>query len=131
VPWNCFAERREPAGLGGLKYQAQQNLLVKRQQVVRHIPAGFFLVGVVFAPYPLHLQIQEEALHRRVVPGYALSPTARETALRWFSQQFPFRLMLHTILCFFSSAWHSSRIGWLPLSGAAARLQQGFSALAP
>ena len=36
---------------------------------LQHIPAGFFLVGVVSAPYPLHLQIQEEALHRRVVPA--------------------------------------------------------------
>jgi hypothetical protein len=47
----------------------QAFLVVKRQQVVCHIPAGFFLVGVVSAPYPLHLQIQEEALHRRVVPA--------------------------------------------------------------
>ena len=44
----------------------QPRAVVKADDVVSHIGHSFAVVGVVFLPDPLHLQIQEEALHDRV-----------------------------------------------------------------
>ena len=41
----------------------QPSAVVKANEVVRHIGYGFAVVGIVLLPDPLHLQIQEEALH--------------------------------------------------------------------
>ena len=53
--------------------QVQAFLLVKRQQIVRHIPACFFLVNILSTPYSFYLQTQEEVLHQSVRLNLRLS----------------------------------------------------------
>ena len=56
--------------------------VVKADNVVSNIVCGLQVIGVVLLPNPLHLQIQEEALHYRVVPAVALAAHAAHQAMR-------------------------------------------------
>ena len=53
----------------------------KDNDVVRHIGHGFWVVGVVLLSDPLHLQVQEEALHNRVIPAVAFAAHAGDLTL--------------------------------------------------
>ena len=59
----------------------QSRAVVKANDVVSHIGHGFIVVGVVFLPDPLHLQVQKEALHDRVDPALPASAHAACDAL--------------------------------------------------
>ena len=54
----------------------QSRAVVKANDVVRHIGHGFLVVGVILLPDSLHLQVQEEALHNRVIPAVAFAAHA-------------------------------------------------------
>ena len=60
------------------QFGMQPYAVVKADDVVGDVSCGFRLVGVVALPYPLHLQVQEEALHHRVVPTVALAAHAAD-----------------------------------------------------
>ena len=47
-----------------------------------HVGDGLCVIGKVALPDPLHLQIQEEALHHSVIPTIALSAHAAHQAMR-------------------------------------------------
>ena len=60
--------------------------VVEADDVVGNAVHGFALVSVIVLPIALHLQIQEEALHYRVVPAVALAAHAADQAM--VAQQF-------------------------------------------
>ena len=54
----------------------QTNSVVKVDDVVCNVRDGFCVIGIVFLPNALHLQIQEETLHHRVIPAIAFAAHA-------------------------------------------------------
>ena len=59
----------------------QPSAVVEADDVVSNIVGGFCMIGVVLLPNSLHLQIQEEALHHRVVPAVAFTAHAVHQAM--------------------------------------------------
>jgi energy-converting hydrogenase Eha subunit C len=51
----------------------QPGAVVKANNVVGNIVCSLGVIGVVLLPNPLHLQIQEEALHHSVIPTIAFA----------------------------------------------------------
>ena len=55
--------------------------VVEADDIVRDVPSSLGVVGVVALPDPLHLQVQEEALHHCVVPAVSFAAHARACAM--------------------------------------------------
>lgn len=55
--------------------------VVKADDVVGNVGGGLCMVGVVQLPNPLHLQVQEEAFHHRIIPAVALAAHAGDQAM--------------------------------------------------
>ena len=67
------------------QFGVQTHVVVETDDVVGDVVRGLSVVGVVALPHPLHLQIQEEALHHGVIPAVALAAHAADQAV--FGQQ--------------------------------------------
>ena len=54
----------------------QSYAVVEAHDLISDIGHRFILVGTVFLPDPLHLQVQKEALHDSVIPAIASTANA-------------------------------------------------------
>ena len=63
------------------QFRVQPHVVVEADDVLGDVARGLGMVGVVALPDPLHLQVQEEALHHGVVPAVALAAHARAQAV--------------------------------------------------
>ena len=59
----------------------QPHKVVEVDDVVSHVVDGFAVIGVITLPNPLHLQIQDQALHHRVIPAITFAAHAAREAM--------------------------------------------------
>lgn len=59
----------------------QPHKVVEVDDLVSHVVDGFAVIGVITLPNLLHLQIQEQALHHRVIPVIIFAAHAAREAM--------------------------------------------------
>ena len=59
----------------------QPHAVVAADDVVSDVARGLGVVGIVTLPNTLHFELQEEALHHRVIPAVALAAHAANQAV--------------------------------------------------
>lgn len=65
------------------QFGVQPHKVVEVDDVVIHVVDGFAVIGVITLPNPLHLQIQiqDQALHHRVIPVITFAAHAAREAM--------------------------------------------------
>ena len=63
------------------QFGVQPHAVVEADDVVGDVACGLGVVGIVTLPDTLHFEVQEEALHHRVIPAIAFAAHAADKAV--------------------------------------------------